>query len=170
MINTCRLWSKMCRLFAQDIKDIVTCLFLMPVWLLQLPVCRSACYDLAQLQSEQNAIARLGLFDGESKCDNAKQVLRDRLHWLPTYGQVNFKIGILTLNGLAPSYAFASVWNADSLPVTIKPSLRRNGSTDRGYINVTKAKSTSHGECIFSIAAPTSLNSLPVRCIHYDFL
>ena len=154
----------------RDIKDSVTCLCLLPVGLLQLPVCRSACLrhskqaDLqtGQLQSVQNAAARL--FGGVSKYDSVTPVLRDVLRWLPIKERINFKNGILThkaLNELAPSYLSEML-----APVAVSPVLRQNRSADRGDLTVPLAKNTSYGNRSFAIAAPMLWNSFPVelRC------
>ena len=103
---------------------------------------------LAQLQSVQNAAARL--FGGVSKYDSVTPVLHDVLHWLPIKERINFKIGVLTykaLNGLA--YLSEML-----VPVAFNPALCRNRSADRGDLTVPRAKNTSYNDRSFAIAGP----------------
>ena len=119
--------------------------------------------DIAQLQSVQNAVARL--FDGALKYDSVTPVLRDVLYWLPIKEGINFKIGVLTykaLNGLSPSYLLAMLG-----PVAVNPAQRRNRSANRGDITVLRAKNTIYNVRSFAVTAPMLWTSFPVelRCI-----
>ena len=60
-------------------------------WITATPFMQVCPLVTAQLQSVQNADARL--FGGVSKYDSVTPVLRDVLHWLPIKEHINFKIG-----------------------------------------------------------------------------
>ena len=120
--------------------------------------CLPAC-DIAQLQSVQNAAARL--FGDVSKYDSVTFVLRDVLHWLPIKDRINSKRLILTnkpLNGLAPSYLSEIL-----VPVAVNTALRRNRSAGRGDLTLPRAMITSYGNPSFAIAAQMLWYSLPVE-------
>ena len=141
------------------INDSVRCLCLLPVGLLQLPVCRSTRFRHSSTTVGTECCCtpiwrRIEVWQCHS-------VLRGVLHWLPIKERINFKIGILTdrsLNGLAPSYLSEML-----VPVAVNPALRRNRSADRVDLTVPRAQNTSYSNCSFAIAAPMLWNSFPVK-------
>ena len=140
----------------RDIKNTATCLCLLPVRLLQLPVCRSA-----RLLHSSTTVGTRRLFGGVSNYDSVTPVFCDVLHWLPIKDQINFKIGVLTLQ--------STEWNSNVylsemlVPVAVNLALRQNRSADHGDFTVPRAKNTSYSDCSFAIAVPMLWNSFPVE-------
>ena len=117
-------------------------------WITATPCLQVYPLETAQLQSVQNAAARL--FGGVSKYESVTPVLCDVLHWLPIKERINFKIGVLTckaLNGLAPSYLTEML-----LLVAVNPAVRRNRFADRSDLTMPRAKNTSYSDHSFAIA------------------
>jgi len=110
-----------------------------------------------RLQSVLNTAA--WLLVGAKKHDHIKQVLRDRLHWLPVPQRVQFKLYLQTckcktLHGLAPSYL------ADLCrPVISVGSRQRLRSATRGDL-VISSTVTNFGDRSFAIAGPKAWNQL----------
>ena len=161
--RTCYFRLRQLRTVRRSLQPKILKALLHPVVSWQLDYCNSlyvgllAC-DIAQLQSVQNAVARL--LGGASKYDSVTPVLRDVLHWLPIKEVINFKIGVLinkARNRLAPSYLSETLG-----PVAVNPALLRHRSANCGDITVPRAKNTSYDDRSFAITAPMLWKSFSV--------
>ena len=135
------------------------------IWLspLQLPLCnlasiiatRSSAYRLSisiSLQRVQNLAARLALNDWTTP----PNTLLSKLHWLPVYSRIKFKISIITSKLLIESQPA----NLRSLIDYYAPT-RLLRSSDKFLLRQPRTH-TSIGKRAFSVCAPSIWNSIPL--------
>ena len=80
-----------------------------------------------------------------------------KLHWLPVYYRVIFKVLLLVfkaLNGLAPHYV------SDLLNKRV--SVRSLRSNSQELLNITRSRTKTYGDRAFSVAGPRLWNELPL--------
>ena len=108
---------------------------------------------IAKLQRVQNAAARL--VTASKRTEHSTLTLRN-LHWLPVEQRIKFKTALLVdtaLNGMSPSYI-------KELIVPYTPA-RRLRSCNKGLFKISKSRTSSFGDRMFSAATPRLWNSLP---------
>ena len=111
--------------------------------------------DLRKLQRIQNSSARLIALT--RKRNHITPVLF-RLHWLPVYYRILFKVLLLTyktLSGMAPAYMSDIV-----RPYVPVRTLR---SSHSNLLQMPGARTVTYGERAFSIRAPKLWNALPMN-------
>ena len=111
--------------------------------------------DLRKLQRIQNSSARLIALT--RKRNHITPVLF-RLHWLPVYYRIIFKVLLLTyktLSGMAPAYMSDIV-----RPYVPVRTLR---SSHSNLLQMPGARTVTYGERAFSIRAPKLWNALPMN-------
>ena len=112
-------------------------------------------YQLDRLQAVMNTAARLIFHVG--KYVSIKQLLRDRLHWLPVPKGIRFELCPLVfkaVSGSAPSYLLDLCY-----PVSTVVSKRRPRSAARGDL-VIDTSISDFGQHSFSVAAEKVWNEL----------
>ena len=113
-------------------------------------------YQIARLQSVQNAAARL--IYSARKYDPITPLLLD-LHWLRVPQRIDYKLGVLVyrcLHGTAPSYLAAELQRVADLE-----SRRRLRSASSPALVIPATRRCTLGDRAFSSAAPRVWNRLP---------
>ena len=109
-------------------------------------------FNLNKLQRVQNLAARLALNDWTTP----PNTLLSKLHWLPVYSRIKFKISTITFKLLAESQPA----NLRSLIDSYAPT-RLLRSSDESLLRQTRTH-TSTGKRAFSVSAPSIWNSIPL--------
>ena len=112
-------------------------------------------YQIDRLQSVLNTAARIITFT--CKYDHITPVLV-RLHWLPVFYRIRFKVLLLTykaLNDLSPEYISE---------LLSKPKYTRYlRSQSQHLLSVPKSSTVTYGDRAFSVCAPKLWNELPFQ-------
>ena len=112
-------------------------------------------YQLKKLQRIKNTAARVVC---KSKIKDHISPVLEELHWLPVKYRIVFKILLFVYkarNGLAPTYI-------NELLDEYKPTRSRRSSS-KSLLSVPRARTSTYGDCSFSIAGPVLWNSLPAK-------
>ena len=105
---------------------------------------------LQRLQQVQNSTARL--ITCTTRMDHVTPILRE-LHWLPVQERVQYKVLLLTFNGLAPQYL------ADLLKTYVPQ--RQLRSSVKSMLVVPKTNTKTYGRRGFGRVAPGLWNGCP---------
>ena len=114
-------------------------------------------YLIKKLQMVQNTAARV--LSRVGKFEHISPTLK-RLHWLPVAFRIQYKICLLTFNGLhgnGPQYI------NDML--TVRNARRGLRSGDTLTLQVPASKHKTLGDRAFAVAAPRLWNSLPAEAL-----
>ena len=114
-----------------------------------------SCENINKLQAVQNAAARIVY--RLKKYDHVSHV-RKKLHWLPIRERINYKIAVITFNGLygnGPQY----------LKELLKPlkSVRSLRSGNQKLLDIPKTRLKTAGDRAFATTAPKIWNELPME-------
>jgi len=109
-------------------------------------------YQLKKLQRIQNTAARVVC---KSKIKDRISPVLEELHWFPVKYRIVFKILLFiykAINSLAPTYI-------NELLDEYKPTR----SSSKNLLSVPRARTSTYGDCSFSIAGPVLWNCLPAE-------
>ena len=109
-------------------------------------------FNLNKLQRIQNLAARLALNDWTTP----PNTLLSKLHWLPVYSRIKFKISTITFKLLIEGQPA----NLRSLIDSYAPT-RLLRSSDKSLLRLPRTH-TSIGKRAFSVCAPSTWNSIPL--------
>jgi hypothetical protein len=99
------------------------------------------------------------LVGGISRFDHVSDFMRDKLHWLPIFQRIRFRLACIAkscINSLGPSYLCELF-----VPVTATLARRSLRSASRGDFLVPFARTAKTKSRSFSVAGPTLWNDLP---------
>jgi len=107
-------------------------------------------YNMNRLQRIQNSATRI--VTNTRRYDHITPILQ-KLHWLPVRQRIHFQISLITyksINDMAPEYLCELV------------SIRNSSRKLRSSSQILLSRLKSYGDCVFSVAAFTLWNRLPV--------
>ena len=115
---------------------------------------------IERLQKIQNSAARL-VFRSK-KTEHAKPLLQ-KLHWLPIYARIQYKISTLCFKSLTDPHF--PVYLSDLLH-PFKPPRTLRTSNDSRIFAIPRTRRITFGDRSFSVSAPSLWNSLPTHVRH----